>query len=131
MEARNFLLVGMGGAAGGGLRHALTLIPGAHYGISILLINVCGAFLLPIVGEYLLPRFGASRGLRLSITTGAIASFTTFSAITGEMVLRIHNGQHLWALGYVTLTFVLGLLAAAAAMALARRCRHDLNQDAT
>ncbi len=109
----NFLFVGLGGAIGGGLRHGLSLIPGANYLAAILVINIVGAALLPIIAQYLLPKYGASLQTRLLITTGVISSFTTFSAITGAMVEYVQHGQPWRAGTYLALILVVGLLAAA------------------
>ena|SRR5690625_1869478 len=124
----NFLLVGLGGAIGGGLRYGLSLIPGASYLAAILAINIVGAAVLPIVAHYLLPKYGASLQTRLLITTGVISSFTTFSAITGAMVEYIQHGQPWRAGTYLALNLVLGLLAAAAGSYFAqRRARSNPN----
>lgn len=109
----HFFAVGIGGALGGGLRHALTLIPGATYPAAILAINIIGALALPVIANYLLPRYRVSDRTRLLITTGAISSFTTFSAITGEMVERFAADQHLGAGLYLAITLAAGLCAAA------------------
>src|SRR5690625_5266566 len=119
--ATNFLLVGLGGAIGGGLRHGLSLIPGANYLAAILAINIVGAAVLPIFAHYLLPKYGAILQTRLLITTGVLSSFTTFSAITGAMVEYVQHGQPWCAGAYLALNLVLGLLAAAAGSHFAQR----------
>src|SRR5690625_4481767 len=116
----NFLLVGLGGAIGGGLRYGLSLIPGANYLAAILAINTVGAALLPIIAHYLLPKYGASLQTRLLITTGVISSFTTFSAITGATVEYVQDGQPWRAGTYLALKLVVGLLAAAAGSSFAQ-----------
>lgn len=121
MRLQNFLWVGLGGAVGGGLRHGLSLVPGASYPAIIFCINIIGAFVLPLIAQYVLPKFGASTRAQLFVTTGAISAFTTFSAITGEMVERIHDGQAIWAFIYLAVTLLLGLLAAAFGVHLAQR----------
>lgn len=131
MRLHNFLFVGLGGAMGGGLRHGLSIIPGANYPAVIIAINILGAFTLPLLGQYLLPKIGAALRTQLLVTTGVISAFTTFSAITGEMVERIHAHQSLWAFGYLALTLLLGLCAAALGTHLAQRWANATNQSGT
>lgn len=121
MRLQNFIWVGLGGALGGGLRHGLSLIPGASYPLVILAINIAGAFALPLIAQYFLPKFKASTRIQLFVTAGAISAFTTFSAITGEMAERIFGGQALSALIYLAITLILGLIAAAFGVHLAQR----------
>lgn len=126
MKTRNsprphFLAVGIGGALGGGLRHGLTLLPGADYPAAILTINAVGAFLLPLITALLLHKLRASERVRLAVGTGAISSFTTFSALSGELVSRVHAGEFLWAGSYLGLTLVIGLGAAALGHVLSQR----------
>lgn len=125
----HFIAVGIGGALGGGTRHLLTLLPGANYPAAILAINILGAFALPIIADYLLPRFRVSARSRLLITTGAISSFTTFSAITGEMVQRVSNGTTGLAALYAAVTFATGLAAAALGLYLAGRASRGEHQE--
>lgn len=117
----HFIAVGLGGALGGGSRYLLTLLPGATYPAAILAINVLGALALPLIAQYALPRYRANARTRLLITTGAISSFTTFSAISGEMVQYVSSGANGGAALYVAVTFAAGLVAAALGHYLAGR----------
>ncbi|WP_371740714.1 CrcB family protein, partial [Frigoribacterium sp. CFBP 13712] len=80
-------LVALGGTIGTGLREALALSFPAAPGsipVTILLINVVGAFALGLLLESLMrrgPDAGRRRDLRLFIGTGVLGGFTTYSAL--------------------------------------------------
>ena len=80
-------LVTLGGTIGTGLREALALSFPAAPGsipVTILLINVVGAFALGLLLESLVrrgPDAGRRRDLRLLVGTGVLGGFTTYSAL--------------------------------------------------
>lgn len=79
-----FLLVFVGGGTGAMLRHAinrLTLVDVQQtFPWHTLLINLLGSLVLGLLAGWFTYRApGASPGLRLFLTTGMIAGFTTFS----------------------------------------------------
>ena len=80
-------LVALGGTIGTGIREALALsfpaAPGA-LPVTILVINVVGAFALGLLLESLVrrgPDSGRRRDLRLLMGTGVLGGFTTYSAL--------------------------------------------------
>ncbi len=82
----NTALVVLGGAAGTGLRYLLTTLipPWAQVPVATLVINVVGAFVLGALLELLADRIidaGWSPRIRLTIGTGGLGGFTTYSAL--------------------------------------------------
>ncbi|WP_307807448.1 CrcB family protein [Naasia sp. SYSU D00948] len=124
ISARAIGLVALGGAAGTTARYLLTeLLPTPGAAVVTLLINVTGAFLLGLLVEVLgrLPAApSGAEALRLLLGTGLLGGFTTYSALALETVAADSVATSLL---YSTATLVLGLAAAAAGMASARRPR--------
>jgi len=117
-------IVAVGGAAGTGLRYAITLLV-PRWGsvpIAIFGINVVGAFLLGVLLE-LLADFsldtGWSRRLRLGIGTGGLGGFTTYSALSTDTVTLAvtHPGR---AIAYALGTVIIGAAASIAGIWLSR-----------
>src|SRR5690625_2859883 len=131
MRLHNFLFVGLGVAMVHGIRHILYNTTRPIYDTVNIDINMLGASTLQLYPQYLLPKIGASVRTQLLVTTGEISAFTTSSAITREMVERIHAHQSLWAFGYLALTLLLGLCAAALGTHLAQRWANATNQSVT
>jgi len=117
-------LVAIGGTLGTGLRYlaAATVPPWVGLPMSTLGVNVVGAFLLGMLLERL-ARGGVDnrrgRRLRLLVGTGGLGGFTTYSTLATDTatLLGAHPGR---ALGYAFATVVLGGLATAAGILLAR-----------
>ncbi len=113
------VMVGIGGVFG-----AL-----ARYGTAVLLnerdllpwgtlaVNLAGCFLLALFLTVILGRLNSGSLFVLSVSTGFIGSFTTFSAISVESILLLYSFAHL-ALLYLSLTLVLGYLCTWAGYAL-------------
>lgn len=110
-------VVGAGGFLGGMLRFLLDQVAYREVPISTLAINVLGAFLLPILAAWIIN----NDQLRLFFTTGFISSFTTFSAISGTVMVLSTTGSVWLAVLYVVATMLLGITAAVIGSAVARR----------
>lgn len=107
-----YLLVGLGGMIGAGLRYSLSLAtacgwPGS-FPLATLIANWAGCFLLPFLTFRLANRFSAAA--QKGITTGVIGSFTTFSTFSVETVAMWETGQIGAAFFYVFLSLAGGLL---------------------
>jgi CrcB protein len=119
-QPRLLALVGLGGALGTGTRAALAQALGAPLGSwpwSTFAVNLTGAFLLGLLLETLAGRGrdeGRLRGIRLTLGTGFLGGYTTYSALAVE---TLHLSP-LLAAGYAAGTVAFGLAAAA----LGRRC---------
>lgn len=80
--------------------------------IGTLLVNVAGAFLLGLVHD--------STGTEITlIGVAGLGSLTTFSTVAGETIDLTAGPQPRRAAAYVATTFVAGIAAAAAGLALA------------
>ncbi|WP_317229986.1 CrcB family protein [Clavibacter sp. MX14-G9D] len=115
-------LVALGGAAGTGIREALALTwpaPAGGIPVTILLINVVGAFALGALLERLArrgPDEGRRRVVRLLVGTGVLGGFTTYSSLATDAAVLA--GPALGAaLAYAGLTLVAGATASVAGIA--------------
>jgi CrcB protein len=115
-------LVALGGAVGTGIREALALTwpaPAGGFPVTVLLINVVGAFALGALLEALArsgPDEGRRRGIRLLVGTGVLGGFTTYSSLATDAAAL--TGPALGtALAYAGLTLVIGAAASVAGIA--------------
>jgi CrcB protein len=86
-----------------------------------LAVNLLGCFLLGGVGQFALDRLIIPPDWRIAITVGFFGAFTTFSSFGWETAKMLQDGEWPWALLYVTISVVGGLLLALAGMRLAER----------
>ena len=100
------------------LPHGETALP-----VSTLLVNVLGALLLGFVVGGLWTRPGTPQWLKVAVGPGLLGSFTTFSAVMVSVVSLGAAGVWSLAGAYLAASVLLGLLAAAAGLALARPLR--------
>jgi fluoride exporter len=87
------------------------------------IVNIVGAFLVGYFTTRLLERLPLSSYRRPLLGTGFCGGLTTFSTMQVETVKMIEAGHYGLAVGYTTVSIVLGLLAAQLATALVRRVR--------
>lgn len=120
-------LIFVGGTLGTGARAALeNAAPASPGGIpwTTLLINVVGSLLLGALLETL-ARSGADagwrRGARLTVGTGVLGGFTTYSSFAVESVQRVSSGAYAVGLAYAVASILLGVAAAATGYVMARR----------
>lgn len=110
-------LIGMGGAAGTLARAALkTASPTLGHTIPwmTLGINVAGAGLLGALLSWLAcsgPDQGWRRRVRLTLGTGLLGGFTTYSAFSVETVSLLRSGSYWLGIAYALLSLVLSFLA--------------------
>ncbi len=120
--------VAAGGALGSLARYGLSLAlrPRGGVPVATLIENVSGAFLLGLLLQLLLrgghetPR---RRWLRLTLGTGVLGGFTTYSALALELHGLLADGRLLVALGYAVATVAGGTAACVGGIALAGRVR--------
>jgi len=109
-----FVLVGVGGAAGAMVRYLGYLLVGSTQGAfpwATLLVNVIGCFLygiLIVAVEQIMP---LPKNLVLLLSVGFLASFTTFSTFGFETFYLIQGNQWGFALINVMSQVLLGLAA--------------------
>lgn len=120
-------LIFVGGALGTGIRASLEdAAPADPSGVpwATLTINVIGSLLLGLLLETL-ARTGADAGrrraARLTLGTGVLGGFTTYSTFAVETVQRLGHGAAVVGVAYAVGSIVLGAAAAAAGIAGGRR----------
>jgi fluoride exporter len=114
----------VGGAVGSGARYLVTTWVGERSGTgwpwSTLTVNVVGSFLL----GFLVQRFAGSEAVsplvRLTLTTGVLGGFTTYSAFNQETLALFERGEALRAGLYVLATLTGCLVAGVAGTSIGR-----------
>lgn len=106
----NFLMVGLGGAAGSMLRYGITIL-GSALGISgntaTFFVNTLGSFLIG-----LLTGCCRQETLLLLLTVGLCGGFTTFSTFSMQNVRMLQEGRVGMAVTYILLTVFVCILMA-------------------
>ncbi len=109
---KNFLLVGIGGAAGSMLRYAFSYwFKNATFPLATFLVNVIGCFIIGAVFGYAMRNEDFSASWRLFLVTGICGGFTTYSAFSVEMLTLLQQNRYGLFAVYLSATVVLGLLA--------------------
>jgi CrcB protein len=121
-----FWLVVAGGAAGSLTRYGVGewLDPGHELPVGTLLVNATGSFALGALLAVLALRgddSGGRRELRLLLGTGFLGGYTTYSALAVETETLLRDGHVALGAAYAIGSVVLGVLAATAGAAVARR----------
>lgn len=109
MMLRNFLLVGLGGAAGCMLRYATTLLTSRMHGSALwatLAVNILGSMLM---GWLVAQGVQGSRWMTFA-TVGLCGGFTTFSTFSMQSVTLLERGRYGMAAVYIVGTLLLCLL---------------------
>jgi CrcB protein len=91
-----------------------------------LAINLIGAFVLGVLLEALSaagPDRGVRRAMRLTLGTGILGGFTTYSTFMVETADRLRSGHALLAIAYLVGSVIAGLLAAGLGISTAWRAR--------
>ena len=123
-EMSRFLWICLGGAAGTGARYLLSGWALAGFGPAFpwgtLVINVLGSFLLGLLMQVGLATPLLSPTLRLTLTTGVMGGFTTYSTFNYETIRYAQDGSWPVALGNILATLLGCLVAGLAGVALGR-----------
>ena len=110
-----FLSICLGGAFGTGARYLLSgwisRLSGPGLPLGTFTVNVIGSFLLGLLSEVALTTEAISPTMRLTLTTGVLGGFTTYSSFSYETVESLRTGALGLAGLYVALTVVVCLLA--------------------
>ncbi len=110
-----FLWICLGGAVGTGARYLAALFAlrllGPAFPWGTLLVNVAGSFLLGALMHLGLTTEWLSPGLRLTLTTGLMGGFTTYSTFNYETLGYLREGAFGLALLNVGATLLLCLVA--------------------
>lgn len=92
MDAKTLALVGVGGAVGAILRHALSVHGPMDFPWGTLTVNLLGSLLLGGLAA-LVVAGGASDETMLLLGTGVLGAFTTMSAYAVDLVKLVEDGQ--------------------------------------
>ena len=118
------LWVCLGGAAGSGARHLLSVwvweATGQGFPYGTLTVNLVGSFLLCVVMHMGLEAQVLSPTARLALASGVLGGFTTYSTFSFETAVMLEGGAWGAALLNIGLTLVLGLAACFAGLHAAR-----------
>lgn len=110
-----FLWICLGGAVGTACRYLLagwvTFRLGAAFPFGTLSVNLIGSFLLGAIMQLSLATGALSPTLRLTLTTGVMGGFTTYSTFNYETLRYFEEGFWFVSVANVTVT-VLACLAA-------------------
>jgi len=121
LRPSSLALVFLGGCVGAGAREALlAFVPQlSPVPLTLLAINLLGAFLLGVLFEALIRRMSEGAGrVRLLLGTGLLGGFTSYSALALAVTALIVESQPWWALAYGVGTVVLGAAATLLGIAL-------------
>ena len=120
----NLVWVAAGGALGSGARYLVAVGTvrwlGAGWPLATLIVNVLGSLLLGALLELFLQLEGGHAGLRLSLTTGMMGGFTTYSTFNFELLEMLQSGRMYPALLYLMTTVVACLVAGAVGIVVTR-----------
>lgn len=122
---RALLLVALGGATGSVLRYGVALagarlVPAA-FPWGTLTVNVAGSFAIGALLTAFESRGALPLEARLTLVTGLLGGFTTFSAFSWETLALARSGRIGAAIGYACGSVLLSLAAAWAGHLLLRR----------
>lgn len=119
--------VALGGIIGTGLRYGAdrVFVTGAgSFPLTTLVVNVTGAFVLGVLLEWLAlsgPDEGWRQRIRLSVGTGVLGSYTTYSSFAVETVELLRDNRIPLAFLYMTVSVVAGTCAAGGGIVFAQR----------
>jgi Integral membrane protein possibly involved in chromosome condensation len=113
-RAEVFLFLFIGAFIGSNLRYLESLIfkPSNGFPLGTLVANLSGALVLPFLIHYLQDRFNLSSRVILTLSTGVLGSYTTFSTFTADTYRLFNTGQWWLLFIYLTLTIVGGFALA-------------------
>jgi len=100
-----YLIVALGAAIGGALRHGVNVgsarLLGIDFPFGTLIVNVAGSLAMGVLAGYFAFRGDASQSWRLFLTTGILGGFTTFSAFSLDVAMLYERGEVVLSLAYV------------------------------
>lgn len=110
-----YVIVFLGAGLGGALRHGVNVgvarLLGMAFPFGTLTVNMVGSLLMGLIAGWFAFKGDASQSWRLFLTTGILGGFTTFSAFSLDTALLWERGATTAALGYVTSSVLLSILA--------------------
>jgi CrcB protein len=120
-----YLIVALGSALGGALRHGVNVGSARLFGIGFphgtFIVNVTGSLAMGLLAAWFAFKGEALQPWRLFLTTGVLGGFTTFSAFSLDAALLYERGQLGLALLYAAGSVVLSIAALFAGLAIVRQ----------
>jgi fluoride exporter len=119
----SFFTVAFFGAVGVTLRFWLDQIllsKGSHFWLSTLLINIVGSFMLGFFAELSQLRSPLALTLKTGLIIGLCGGFTTFSALSMNMLRLLEEGNILGSMTYGIGSLLMGVYAVYLGMCLGR-----------
>ena len=113
----NIVAVAVGGMIGASARYLFVLAwpnPEDGFAQTTFVENVAGSFLLGLLLTLILQGWRWRWDIRPLVAVGALGSFTTFSALTEDVVRLADDGRAEVAAAYAVASVVIGLAAAGA-----------------
>ena len=122
MEAIDIVWVGVGGGVGSVLRWLIERRFTSAFKMGTFLINISGAFVIAYISASLSIGWEHRYGDVISslVLTGILGGYTTFSTMQLDAVQMRTAGRQTLAVAYLGTSVLVGLIAAAAGVALAR-----------
>jgi CrcB protein len=112
---KKYLYIGAFGFCGAILRYVIKSASfgsiTANFPINTLITNVTGAFLIALIFSLTAQKINISEELKLGLTTGFLGAYTTFSTLCKDTISLIESAKYSYAVIYVLLSVVLGILA--------------------
>ncbi len=118
MNAIDVMYVGFGGGLGALLRWGVGLgvnkVFKGDFPLGTFIINISGAFVIGFLSVFFkLHTHGNAQELwHVTILTGLLGGYTTFSTMQLDASKMVHRRQRLAALGYIIVSVVVGVIAA-------------------
>jgi len=107
------LSVAAGGALGAVARYLVMVQAGHLFGLNFpfgtFVVNILGSFMLGALIEILSTVWSIGGELRAMLVVGFLGSFTTFSAFSLDTLTLLERGQTGLALGYASVSALLGV----------------------
>ncbi len=124
MNAKMFLFVALGGAAGAVARYVTMSMVGYWFGhgfpYGTIVVNVAGSFILGGLVETLALVWSPSEAVRAMLVVGVLGAFTTFSTFSLDVHTLAIRGNYMALGGYVAVSVVLSVLAFSAGLMVLR-----------
>ena len=122
---RAYLIIALGSAIGGALRHAVNVgaarVMGTGWPYGTFTVNVVGSLAMGVIAGAFALRANASQAWVLFLTTGILGGFTTFSAFSLDVALLVERGRLDATASYLLGSVVVSIAALFLGLAIVRR----------
>ena len=122
------LSIAAGGALGAVARYLVMIqagyLFGSNFPFGTIIVNILGSFMLGALVEVSATVWSIGGELRAMLVAGFIGSFTTFSTLSLDMMTLLERGQTGLALGYASVSVLLGVSGLAFGMMAVRFIFH-------